>query len=97
MLPNNQYDWNIIPYGIKLNCKRCGRTWIYHGKNNYWACCPICKTSVNIPKIIRLLNEASYGNLDCEEKDKNSLDVRRSKSMTSSESTHQMHSGGRHG
>ena len=36
--------------GTKLQCQRCGRQWIYHGQNPYFALCTFCKTTVSIKK-----------------------------------------------
>jgi ribosomal protein L37E len=36
--------------GTKLQCQRCGRQWIYHGRNPYFALCTFCKTTVSIRK-----------------------------------------------
>ena len=35
--------------GIRLKCQRDG-TWIYTGNNQYYACCPKCKSSISIRK-----------------------------------------------
>jgi tRNA(Ile2) C34 agmatinyltransferase TiaS len=35
---------------MKLKCQRCKRTWNYKGKNEYYAPCSKCKTSVSIKK-----------------------------------------------
>ena len=31
---------------MRLKCQRCGHIWDYHGKNQWVAHCPHCKTSV---------------------------------------------------
>jgi uncharacterized protein (DUF983 family) len=33
---------------VRLQCKRCGREWLYHGKNPYRARCTFCGTTVMI-------------------------------------------------
>lgn len=33
-----------------LTCKRCGE-WDYNGKQEYYATCPKCKSSVRIKKV----------------------------------------------
>jgi hypothetical protein len=85
---------------IECVCHRCSYRWRYRGNSKYIACCPRCKMTVYIPKMLRLLYEAQrqmiHGDLDIESGYKNSIDVRLSKSMTSNESTHQKNSGRRH-
>jgi hypothetical protein len=74
---------------IECLCHRCNYQWQYHGSSKYIACCPRCKMTVYIPKMIRLRNEAQrkvmHGDHDVERQDKKSLDARLGKSMTSSE------------
>jgi hypothetical protein len=73
---------------IECVCHRCDYRWQYRGSSKYIACCPRCKMTVYIPKMLRLRNEAHrhmiHENLDVERQDKNSLDARPSKSITSS-------------
>jgi hypothetical protein len=74
---------------IECICHRCKYRWLYRGNSKYIACCPRCKMTVYIPKMLRLLNahrDTIYGTPDVEVKDKNPLDVRFSRSLTSSES-----------
>ncbi len=33
---------------MKLNCQRCKKEWDYKGKNQWYATCPDCKTSVKM-------------------------------------------------
>ena len=33
---------------VSLQCKRCGREWLYHGKNPYRARCTYCGTTVMV-------------------------------------------------
>jgi ribosomal protein S27E len=33
---------------VRLQCKRCGREWVYHGKNPYRARCTYCGTTVMV-------------------------------------------------
>ena len=33
-----------------LTCKRCGHTWDYKGKNEYYATCPYCMRKVKVLK-----------------------------------------------
>ena len=33
-----------------VQCK-CGKEWLYKGKNNYYACCPDCRTYVPIRQL----------------------------------------------
>lgn len=34
----------------RLVCGRCGREWMYKGKNPYYASCPKCYTKVKVEK-----------------------------------------------
>jgi len=34
-----------------LECPRCGHTWKYRGKSEYYTSCPKCHTKVKIPKV----------------------------------------------
>jgi len=36
--------------GIELKCKKCEHTWIYKGKNTYYATCPNCLNKVRLPE-----------------------------------------------
>jgi hypothetical protein len=71
---------------LECICHRCNYRWQYRGSSKYIACCPRCKMTVYIPKMLRLLKEAhrhmNHGDLDVERRDKNLLDVRVSSSMT---------------
>jgi hypothetical protein len=72
---------------IECVCHRCNYRWQYRGSSKYIACCPRCKMTVYIPKMLRLReaqNKVIYRDPNVERKDKNSLDVRVSRSMTSS-------------
>ena len=88
----------VATKSIECVCHRCSYRWQYRGNSKYIACCPRCKMTVYIPKMLRLLYEAQrqmiHGDLDVERKDKNSLDARPSKSMTSSGLTRECY--GRH-
>ena len=33
---------------VRLQCKRCGREWMYHGRNPYRARCTYCGTTVMV-------------------------------------------------
>lgn len=37
---------------VKLKCpnKKCNNEWDYQGKSIFYACCPNCRTTVNIEK-----------------------------------------------
>jgi hypothetical protein len=77
---------------IECVCHRCKYRWLYRGNSKYIACCPRCKMTVYIPKMLRLKeaqNKVIYRDPNVERKDKKSLDVQISKSMTSSEPIHQ--------
>jgi hypothetical protein len=69
-------------------CHRCSYRWPYRGNSKYIACCPRCKMTVYIPKVLRLLREAQNkaisGNQYDEGVDKKSVDVRVVNSVTSS-------------
>jgi len=34
--------------GLKLVCKRCDYTWLYHGHSDWYTSCPRCKMSVSV-------------------------------------------------
>jgi late competence protein required for DNA uptake (superfamily II DNA/RNA helicase) len=34
----------------QMKCHRCGHGWRYTGKNSYFCCCPICRTTVTIDR-----------------------------------------------
>ena len=56
---------------IECICHRCKYRWQYRGNSKYIACCPRCKMTVYIPKMLRLLKEAQRnirGNLDGQKK-----------------------------
>jgi tRNA(Ile2) C34 agmatinyltransferase TiaS len=47
------YSATSLPTGevtMKLKCQRCGNEWEYKGKNEYYAPCSKCKTSVSLKK-----------------------------------------------
>ena len=33
---------------IKVKCTKCGYKWPYKGKSRFYACCPMCKTSIKL-------------------------------------------------
>lgn len=35
---------------IKLTCKKCNHSWVYKGKNPYFATCPSCMRKVEVKK-----------------------------------------------
>ena len=35
---------------VRVKCQRCGYEWTYKGKSKWYACCPMCRTSVNLKK-----------------------------------------------
>ncbi len=35
---------------IKCSNKKCEYQWDYNGKNPFYACCPRCRSSINIEK-----------------------------------------------
>jgi hypothetical protein len=86
---SNKILMQVETKSIECVCHRCNYRWLYRGNSKYIACCPRCKMTVYIPKMLRLLNEAQrhtiHGNFDVERKDKNSLDVRVCNSVTPSE------------
>jgi ribosomal protein L37E len=45
-----QHNHRQTDNGTKLRCQRCGRQWVYHGRNPYFALCTFCKTTVSIRK-----------------------------------------------
>jgi hypothetical protein len=86
---------------LECVCHRCSYRWQYRGNSKYIACCPRCKMTIYIPKMLRLLREAQYdaiyGDQYVEQVDRNTLDARVLNSMTSSRSKHHMYDGTRHG
>ena len=46
---------------IPLKCKKCGNEWEYAGKNEYFASCSYCRTSVNIRKQVNAPLEDESG------------------------------------
>jgi PHP family Zn ribbon phosphoesterase len=73
---------------LECTCHRCNYRWQYRGNSKYIACCPRCKMTVYIPKVLRLLREAQSkaksGDQYVEQIDKKTLDARVLNSMTSS-------------
>jgi hypothetical protein len=71
---------------LECICHRCNYGWQYRGSSKYIACCPRCKMTVYIPKMLRLLNEAQRniirGDPDGQKK-RNSLKAPASQSMAS--------------
>jgi hypothetical protein len=47
---------------IECVCHRCSYRWQYRGNSKYIACCPRCKMTVYIPKLLRLRNVCYPGN-----------------------------------
>lgn len=35
---------------VQINCKRCGYSWDYNGKSEWYVSCPRCRTSIKVPK-----------------------------------------------
>jgi ribosomal protein S27E len=35
---------------MEIKCNKCGHTWKYKGKSDYYITCPSCYTKVNIQK-----------------------------------------------
>jgi len=73
---------------LECGCHRCNYRWLYRGNSKYIACCPRCKMTIYLPKMLRLMNEERIDTKsrspNVEIKNKNSLDARVSKSLTSS-------------
>ncbi len=42
---------------LECSCHRCNYRWQYHGNSKYIACCPRCKMTIYLPKMLRLMNE----------------------------------------
>jgi hypothetical protein len=38
----------LVKYGKETKCQRCGYIWPYTGKNQFFCCCPMCRTTVTI-------------------------------------------------
>ncbi len=57
-----QHNHRQTNNGTKLKCQRCGRQWVHHGHNPYFALCTFCKTTVSIRKNrIESLQSAQVG------------------------------------
>lgn len=73
---------------LECICHRCNYQWQYRGNSKYIACCPRCKMTIYLPKMIRLMKQERIDIKskfpEVEIKNKNSLDTRVSESMTSS-------------
>jgi hypothetical protein len=74
---------------LECGCHRCNYRWWYHGNSKFIACCPRCKTTIYLPKMIRLMKEERIDIKSrspvVEIENKNSLDTKVSKSVTSSD------------
>jgi uncharacterized protein YbbK (DUF523 family) len=64
---------------LECVCHRCNYRWQYRGNSKYIACCPRCKMTIYIPKMLRLLREAQNdticGDQCVEQVDRNTLDA----------------------
>ena len=38
----------LVKYGKETKCQRCGYIWPYTGKNQFFCCCPMCRTTVTL-------------------------------------------------
>lgn len=50
---------------VNLKCQRCGYEWTYTGLSDWYASCPMCRTSVSIKK------QVGGNNVQTTEYDKN--------------------------
>jgi len=48
---------------VKLKCrnKKCGYSWDYNGKNDFWATCSRCKSSVKVRRSYKRRRTSSRG------------------------------------